>query len=84
MFEDILINSEPEPKRFGPSHIEVQYFKDGEMYEYEVSISGKELLDALPAFPPMSLIENGPENFVEFIKSHLLLEKCLLMESNVV
>lgn len=82
MFEDIF----PDPRPFvhGPSYIHVMYFKDGEGFEYEVSISGKELLDALPAFPPMSLIENGPAKFVEFMKAHLLLEKCLLMESNVV
>ena len=84
MFDDIFPEEDPEPFVYGPSYIHVMYFKDGEGFEYEVSISGEELLAALPMFPPMSLIENGPKKFVEFIKAHLLLEKCLLMESNVV
>jgi len=84
MFEDILKNEDPEPFKFGPSDRYVMYFKDGEAFEYEVSISSKELLDALPAFPSYELIKNGPAEFVEFIKAHLLLEKCLLMESSVV
>jgi hypothetical protein len=84
MFEDILKDEDPKPFKFGPSDIHVNYFKDGEGFEFELSITSQELLNALPAFPPMSLIENGPEKFVEFIKAHLLLEKCLLFESNVV
>lgn len=84
MFEDIFQEEDPKPFVYGPSYIHVMYFKDGEGFEYEVNISGEELLDALPMFPPMSLIENGPAEFVEFMKAHLLLEKCLLMESNVV
>jgi hypothetical protein len=84
MFEDIFPEEDPRPFVYGPADIHVMYFKDGEGFEYDVNISSEELLAALPAFPPMSLIENGPAKFVEFMKAHLLLEKCLLMESNIV
>jgi len=85
MFEDILTEDEdPKPFVFGPSYIHVMYFKDGEGYEYEVNISSKELLDALPMFSPQNLNKERLREFIEFIKAHLLLEKCLLMESNVV
>jgi hypothetical protein len=83
MFEDILTEGS-KPFVFGPSYIHVMYFKDGEVYEYEANINSKELLDALPLFPPPNLDRTRPEEFIEFIKAHLLLEKCLLMESNVV
>ena len=78
MFEDILTEEDPKPFVFGPSYVEVNYFRDGEGYEYEVNINSQELLDALPLFPP----KNRADEFIEFVKAHLLLEKCLLMESN--
>lgn len=84
MFEDILTGESPKPFKFGPSDIHVNYFKDGEGYEYEVNITSKEILDALPLFPPKNLNKEKLREFIEFIKAHLLLEKCLLMESNVV
>jgi len=85
MFEDILTEDEdPKPFVFGPSYIHVMYFKDGEGYEYEVNINSKELLDALPMFPPRNLDRVRSGEFIEFVKANLLLEKCLLMESNVV
>ncbi len=84
MFEDILTSDDPKPFKFGPSDMYVMYFKDGEAFEYDVSISGEELLNALPMFPRIDFIENGPAEFVEFVKAQLLLEKCLLFESDVV
>ena len=85
MFEDILTEDEdPRPFVFGPSDINIMYFKDGEGYEYEVNINSKELLDALPAFPSQTNNKQRLWEFIEFIKANLLLEKCLLMESNVV
>jgi hypothetical protein len=84
MFEDILID-DPEPfDKFGPSYLFIQYFKDGEMREYEVSVNSQELLGALPLFPPKNINKERLGEFIEFIKAHLLLEKCLLLESNVV
>jgi len=83
MFEDIL-QDDPEPFKHGPSYLFIQYWKDGEGCEYEVSVSSKELLDALPAFPPRNLDRERMGEFIEFVKARLLIEKCLLMESNVV
>jgi hypothetical protein len=83
MFEDILTDPEPFGK-FGPSYLHIQYFKDGEMREYEVNVTSQELLNALPLFPSKNLNKNRLDEFIEFIKAHLLLEKCLLFESNVV
>lgn len=82
MFEDILTDPEPFEK-FGPSHLHIQYFRDGEIREYEVSITSQELLNALPLFLP-NLNKDRLDEFIEFIKAHLLLEKCLLMESSMV
>ena len=83
MFDDIILSSEEEFTA-GPSHLEIVYFKDGESYEYDVNITSKELLGALPFHLKKPMNDLQINLLIETIKNTLLLEKCLLLSSNMV
>lgn len=85
MYDDILGQRKPKKQieSWSPSYIEINYFKDGEGYEDFVTISADELLGALPLFMPIS-DEETVEYFVEKVKEHELIRKCLQSQRNLI
>lgn len=76
MFEDIIGKKKKQITSWGPSYMELMYFKDGEGFEDFITIDSDELLGALPLFMPIKDDEEI-EYFIERVKYSELIRKCL-------